>query len=321
MTIDAPTLDTITGHTVMVKMRELIKQMTTFAKEVADLVNTIPTDIQDTYSREAIDEMLNEIDSAISTLSDSVYPKTEVYNKTESDELIGTKADADSVYTKSETDELLSVKANTSDVYDKTETDELLSAKPNSSDVYNKTETDNLLSAKANSNNVYTKSETDNLLSAKQDELTAGTGITIQNNVISATGGTGGETWVVVGENDWATYVDDNRYMSAKEDLKVRFQLNNGIKGEYYVYKNYSIFDVNARILANVFYANSTLKISYFVNGYDANNNRNSVTSNKFYYDIVTIASDGTTDTVNMQASKVQQGVMSSHYFEILHKL
>ncbi len=93
MTITAPTLDTITGNTVMVKMRELIKQMTAFAKEVADLVNTIPTDIQDTYSREAIDDMIDGLDSAIATLYDSVYPKSEVYTKYEINQLNNTKQD------------------------------------------------------------------------------------------------------------------------------------------------------------------------------------------------------------------------------------
>ena len=317
--ITAPTLDQITGYTVMEKMRSLIKNYVDTTAQIIDRVEDTVTQeeiatyleqyLADYYTKEQIDEI-------IANLNISNY-----YTKSETDTLLSAKANTSNVYNKTETDNLLSAKANSNNVYTKSETDTLLNTKANSNNVYTKSETDTLLSAKANSNNVYTKSETDNLLSAKQDELTAGTGITIQNNVISATGGTGGETWVVVGENDWATYVDDNRYMSAKEDLKVRFQLNNGIKGEYYVYKNYSIFDVNARILANVFYANSALKISYFVNGYDANNNRNSVTSNKFYYDIVTIASDGTTDTVNMQASKVQQGVMSSHYFEILHKL
>lgn len=37
----------------------------------------------------------------------------------------------------------------------------------------------------------YTKEETNDLLNTKQDTLTAGTGITISNNVISATGGSG----------------------------------------------------------------------------------------------------------------------------------
>ena len=41
----------------------------------------------------------------------------------------------------------------------------------------------------------YTKTETDNLLNAKQNTLTAGSGITIdENNVISSTGGSGGST-------------------------------------------------------------------------------------------------------------------------------
>lgn len=78
MTIVAPTLDTITGHTVMVKMRELIKQMTVFAKEVADLVNTIPTDVQDTYSREAIDNMLAEIEGSIDDVSDAIALKQDI---------------------------------------------------------------------------------------------------------------------------------------------------------------------------------------------------------------------------------------------------
>lgn len=190
MTITAPTLDTITGNTVMVKMRELIKQMTTFAKEVADLVNTIPTDIQDTYSKDAIDDMIDGLDSAIATLYDSVYPKSDVYTKndvytkSETDNLVNPKANADDVYTKSEvytkneTDALVNPKANANNVYTKSE-------------VYTKTETDTLIFPKANSSDVYNKTEIDNFLSSKQDELTAGTGISIVNDVISATGGSG----------------------------------------------------------------------------------------------------------------------------------
>ena len=71
---------------------------------------------------------------------------------------------------------------------------------------YTKTETDSLLSTEATareegdadlqgqinslSDNTYTKPEVDGLLDEKQDELTAGENITIENNVISATGGT-----------------------------------------------------------------------------------------------------------------------------------
>lgn len=52
------------------------------------------------------------------------------------------------------------------------------------------------ISKKANSADVYTKTCTNTLLSAKQDKLTAGSNITIENNVISATGGGSGGTTV-----------------------------------------------------------------------------------------------------------------------------
>lgn len=65
-----------------------------------------------------------------------------------------------------------------------------LTAKADKSDTYTKSEVDTALSAKANAADVYTKTQVDTALSAKQDTLTAGTGIDITNNVISATGGT-----------------------------------------------------------------------------------------------------------------------------------
>lgn len=59
----------------------------------------------------------------------------------------------------------------------------------------------------------YTKAETDTKLDAKQDKLTAGSGITIdENNVISSTGGSGGgaNPYVnVKGTNESATIADD----------------------------------------------------------------------------------------------------------------
>lgn len=55
--------------------------------------------------------------------------------------------------------------------------------------IYSKEQADQLLSTKANSADVYTKTQVDSALASKQDVLTAGTGITISNNVISATGG------------------------------------------------------------------------------------------------------------------------------------
>lgn len=111
------------------------------------------------------------------------------------------------IYTKSQVDTLLNAKADKLDTYTKTEVDTLLSAKANSADVYTKTQVDTALSGKASlsGNNTFTGTNTFNdaddfyfteqddslqaLLNEKQDVLTAGSGITIQNNVISATGG------------------------------------------------------------------------------------------------------------------------------------
>lgn len=58
----------------------------------------------------------------------------------------------------------------------------------------------------------YTKAETDNLLNAKQNTLTAGTGITIdENNVISSTGGSGGSV-------DAYTKAETDTKLDAKQD-------------------------------------------------------------------------------------------------------
>ena len=76
------------------------------------------------------------------------------YSKTETDDLLNTKANADDVYTKTET-------------YNQTEINDLLNAKADADNVYTKTETDNLLNAKADADDVYTKTETDNLLDNK----------------------------------------------------------------------------------------------------------------------------------------------------------
>lgn len=103
---------------------------------------------------------------------------------------IGNKANSSDVYSKSETDNLLSNKASTVDLatvattgsyndlsnkpnipdannfYTKAQTDELLILKANSSEVYTKTEVDNLISggATVDLTNYYTKSEVDNLV-------------------------------------------------------------------------------------------------------------------------------------------------------------
>ena len=126
------------------------------------------------------------------------------------------------IYTKSQVDTLLSAKADKLDTYTKTEVNTLLNDKADKSTTYTKTEVNTALSDKASlsSNNTFTGTNTfnndvsfgngaqvaiedfDNVvnesanktlldyLNEKQDALTAGSGITIQNNVISASGAT-----------------------------------------------------------------------------------------------------------------------------------
>ena len=92
------------------------------------------------------------------------------YNKTETDDLLGDKADASDVYTKTETDNLLDDKPNASDVYTKTETDDLLDNKINITDIEDSlTSTSTVKPLSANQgkelkdlvDDVYTKSESD----------------------------------------------------------------------------------------------------------------------------------------------------------------
>lgn len=99
------------------------------------------------------------LDDKITALGNSVYKKSEVYSKGETDSKLSnvyTKAETDTklsnVYTKAETDTKLS------NVYTKAETDAKVSSVYQ--DVYTKGETDSKLS------NVYTKAETDSKLSS-----------------------------------------------------------------------------------------------------------------------------------------------------------
>ena len=69
-------------------------------------------------------------------------------------------------------------------------------------------------SGKADSSDVYTKQESDALLANKQDELTAGTGIDITNNVISVTGG-------IITSGDVIDVVSGYTYDKATIDEKV----------------------------------------------------------------------------------------------------
>ena len=112
----------------------------------------------DYLPRQIIIPKINElVDTA-----NAAAPAQSVYTKTETDGLLDTKADADSVYKKTET-------------YNKSEADGYLDLKADASQVYTKTQTDSMLSQKADIQNVYdktqiyTKTQTDSLLDLKTD--------------------------------------------------------------------------------------------------------------------------------------------------------
>ena len=89
-------------------------------------------------------------------------------------EKIGTtEMDLSNYYTKTQTDTLLGAKADQSTTYTKTEVDTALGNKANSSDVYTKTQVDTALGNKANSSDVYSKSEVNTALAGKQDTIDA----------------------------------------------------------------------------------------------------------------------------------------------------
>ena len=81
----------------------------------------------------------------------------------------------------------------------------------------------------------YNKTETDNLLNAKQDTLTAGTNITIDaNNVISATGGGGGDIPAPTTSTRGGIYARTEQDTSNMQEVVV------GTDGKAYVYNDYT---------------------------------------------------------------------------------
>lgn len=116
--IPVPTLDQITGRTVMEKMRTLAKAFIAFANEIKDNV----------YTEEQVRDYVTSV-------------LLNYYTKEEVDEAIAA-IDLSDFYTKSETDGMLALKRNIADSYNKTETDNLLNLKRDISDSYSKTEID-----------------------------------------------------------------------------------------------------------------------------------------------------------------------------------
>lgn len=194
--------------------------------EVDNIIASLP--ITNVYTKTEVDSIVSAVENRVQTNEQNIATlQTTKVNITDLSQIVDiiaetiaqiktNKANVSDVYTKSQVDSALSGKANTTDVYTKTQVDNALSGKANTSDVYNKTQVNNLLTAKADASNVYTKSQVDSTVSridgdiaGKQDVLTAGTGITISNNVISATGGGGGggvSGYKMVNHIRWSEY-------------------------------------------------------------------------------------------------------------------
>jgi len=71
----------------------------------------------------------------------------------------------------------------------------MVDAKADKSNTYTKAQVNSALALKADKSNTYTKAQVDEALAGKQDELVAGDNITIEGNVISATGGGSGDSY------------------------------------------------------------------------------------------------------------------------------
>jgi hypothetical protein len=96
---------------------------------------------------QALQEEVDTVEIVKRDVADS-YSKSEVYNKTEVDNLVG--VNEYNGYTILQTDALLDLKRNIADSYTIANVDSLLSAKSNVADVYLKSTVDTLLSAKIN---------------------------------------------------------------------------------------------------------------------------------------------------------------------------
>lgn len=136
-------------------------------------------------------------------------------------EELGSVADVDlgNYYNKSQVDQLLALKANisslatvaTSGSYNDLSDKPVIPTVPTNVSAF--TNDAGYLTEHQSLDNYYNKTQTDNLLAGKQHTLTAGANITIENNVISATGGGGGGDM-----SNYYTKTETNTLLNAKAD-------------------------------------------------------------------------------------------------------
>lgn len=91
--------------------------------------------------------------------------------------------------------------------------------------------------------NLPSTEDIEEMLETKQDVLTAGENITIENNVISATGGGSSDEWEIIPTTDYENYFDEllvnNGYNKPKEDLLVIIKTATG--SGYYTLDEYKL--------------------------------------------------------------------------------
>ena len=193
--VTIPTIDQISGSTVMRKMRDLINHFITFAGEVDEELTTIENSFDNYYTKV-------EVDGNFYT---KTYINTNYYDKTSVDYLLTRKADVFAL-------------GNGLIWYENQ-----LFAKIDGTTIT--FDSSGRLKANVDTSNFYTKTETDNLLDDKQDVLTAGTGISITNDVISATGGEG--SWRIIQSIDEFKQLFNNSiYDPLSKDICIRFRDN-----------------------------------------------------------------------------------------------
>lgn len=138
-----------------------------------------------TYDKATIDEKVAE---------GGTFDPTQYYNKTATNELLDEKLDV-TAYTPTDLSNYYN-KQEVNNIVEsaKTEVEAEIPTVPTSNTAF--TNDAGYLTEHQSLDNYYNKTQTDNLLDEKQNTLSAGTGIDITNNVISATGG-GGESCTV----------------------------------------------------------------------------------------------------------------------------
>lgn len=177
-----------------------------YTKSQVDTLLSAKADKLDTYTKTEVNNLLSAKADA-----SNVYAKADTYNKTEVNTLLNDKADKSTTYTKTQVDTALNGKASLSGNNTFTGTNTFNDTATFESDVVFNGETsiDNELHLD-NPTKIYFNDDSKTLstkLSEKQDVLTAGSGISIVNNVISATGGGGGATLYL---HRFTFIVDDN---------------------------------------------------------------------------------------------------------------